>query len=890
MKNISQRDAESLLPRILPRLRVVRGPDERGEYVAWCEFHLDGKGTPPHQPNLNVSERGFICHACGESGGLHRLAEKLGIELQSNAPDEIAFNYQDEDSTLLYQVVRLPGKKFRQRRPDGSGGWTWKLGEVRRVLYHLHDLVKRTEERVWIVEGEKDADRLASLGLLATTNAGGAGKWRPDYSETLADRDVVIVPDNDDPGHQHAEKVARSLKDKAASVKILKLPELEPKGDVSDWMDVGGTVEQLISLAEATPKWEADNSTIRDAKKEIDNSGKESMAVSIINIVEEEGVELFHDERPEPFARVSLREGRKIMALSSKNFDRWLSQLIWTRLGKVPGSEALKSAKNALAGKACHDGPQHRLSVRVARQNDAIWIDLDGVKAVKVTTEGWEVVDEPPILFRPQSSTKPLPLPESKGDPFKLLDFTNISNDNTAFLLMCYLVAAIVPDIAVPALIVHGVQGAAKTTLLRLIRRLIDPSRIETSGSVKDEQEFALSAWQNRCLFFDNLTGIPVWLSNAICRAVTGDGWSTRTLYSNEDITIFEFQRIIGLAGINQVAQNADLLDRSVIIELDPIPLAARRPEGEFWGEFEHASPAILGGLLDALVVAMQAVDKLEHDELPRMADFARWGAAAAVGLEKDPDDFRQAYDENISRQSVAAIEASPVAETVVAFMEDRNDWVGSVSELYGSLKGVADGMEISTKARSWPASPSALSRKLKEAEPPLRGLGIEILRPGRTATARKVCLRRILHDHQDDIPANAKASLTAMTAYDGIENNTVTTHASDIANESGCSDGNDGISPTSVFRKRLPANPQAWPDDALVLLETEKERLIREGEDPFSARRVAKEEILRRNRIALEQRLDSRDDSTILSDSDEGVQDAEEDREHGGETSGAHS
>jgi hypothetical protein len=161
------------------------------------------------------------------------------------------YDYTDERGTLLYQVVRYDPKDFRQRRPDGKGGWTWSLGDVRRVLYRLPQLVESAADGrpVFIVEGEKDADNLAGLGLVATTCAMGAGKWRPEYGEALAGRSVVILPDNDEPGRAHAEAVLRALEPVAASVKVLRLAGLPPKGDVSDWLAAGGTKEELLTLA-----------------------------------------------------------------------------------------------------------------------------------------------------------------------------------------------------------------------------------------------------------------------------------------------------------------------------------------------------------------------------------------------------------------------------------------------------------------------------------------------------------------------------------------------------------------------------------------------------------------------------------------------------------------
>jgi hypothetical protein len=165
-------------------------------------------------------------------------------------------DYLDERGEFLYQVVRLEPKSFRQRRPDGEGSWIWNLEGIRRVPYRLPELLEADQdETVFVFEGEGDVDLARDDGLVATTNAGGAGKWRPEYSEHLRGRPVVVVPDNDKPGRKHGEQVARSTYSKAASLKVLHLPGLPEGGDYSEWRERGGTAQKLRRLAREEPEW-----------------------------------------------------------------------------------------------------------------------------------------------------------------------------------------------------------------------------------------------------------------------------------------------------------------------------------------------------------------------------------------------------------------------------------------------------------------------------------------------------------------------------------------------------------------------------------------------------------------------------------------------------------
>jgi hypothetical protein len=161
------------------------------------------------------------------------------------------YSYRDEQGDEMFQVVRLDGKNFRQRRPDGAGGWIWNLEGVRRVLYRLPELIEAVTagREVFVVEGEKDVETLRGHGLDATTNPGGAGQWRQEYCRYLEGATVVIVPDGDLPGRRHAAYVAEALQGTAASVRILELPGSLEHGDVTDWLNTGHTVSELQELA-----------------------------------------------------------------------------------------------------------------------------------------------------------------------------------------------------------------------------------------------------------------------------------------------------------------------------------------------------------------------------------------------------------------------------------------------------------------------------------------------------------------------------------------------------------------------------------------------------------------------------------------------------------------
>jgi hypothetical protein len=712
---------------------------------------------PAHQddsPSLSLAEGDdgrvlVTCHAGCETEDIVaalglRLVDLFNNDRGSQMSTPVAtYDYRDEQGALLYQVCRFPSKRFGVRQPAEKGEWKWNVEDVRRVLYKLPELLTQPEAQVFVVEGEKDADRLCALDLVATTNPMGAGKWRDEYSTCLRNRDVVILPDNDTPGHQHADDVARSLTGIASSIKILELPGLLEKGDVSDWL-MTHSKQELLTLVADAPVYVGEQGALHGTRGEDEShkggGGRQSLAKQLIPIVIDLGVELFHDQRGDTFAAVPIGRGRRIVSLRSRALSDWLSQVCWKQLARALGSEQRASVCNTLSGIAAYDGPLHELHVRCADYEGAFWMDLDGQRAVRVEPGKWEIVEQPPIMFRWFPHQRPLPDPVPGGDPALVLSFVNLRDDGDRVLFLVYSVVGCVPSIPIAVLVLHGIQGCTKTTMLKIIKALLDPSAVAVRGGVHDQSEFALAAFHNRVLFFDNLTSVPDWLSDALCRAATGEGWSKRTLYTDDDATVLEYRGLVGLAGINLVAERADLLDRSLIMELAPISPNERREERELWDQFEIARPQIFGGLLDALSRAMQVEPGIMLRSKPRMADFARWGAAAAVGLHLNPGDFLRAYARNVERQNEAAVVESPVAQAVLAFMAGRDRWQGTPASLYEKLDVLAAGASVDTRSKRWPRSASWLSRRLREVEPNLLAMGIEVeIAAGRTAGSREI-------------------------------------------------------------------------------------------------------------------------------------------------------
>jgi P4 family phage/plasmid primase-like protien len=252
------------LNEILSRLHEAKKTANGWE--AHCPAHEDKNASL----SITEGQDGRILLHCHAGCTIEQIVSALGLKLPDLFPVRKApapgtaridktYDYPDATGNLLFQVVRFDPKGFRQRRPDGNGGWIWKMTGVQRVLYRLPAVIEAVKagQVIFLVEGEKDADALVSIGLCGTCNPGGAGKWLPQYTETLTGAHVVIIADRDDPGRKHAALVAAELHGKATSLKALELPDHGDQKikDAADWLAAGGTAEELKAIVEAAPVW-----------------------------------------------------------------------------------------------------------------------------------------------------------------------------------------------------------------------------------------------------------------------------------------------------------------------------------------------------------------------------------------------------------------------------------------------------------------------------------------------------------------------------------------------------------------------------------------------------------------------------------------------------------
>jgi hypothetical protein len=436
------------------------------------------------------------------------------------------------------------------------------------------------------------------------------------------------------------------------------------------------------------------------------------------------GAELFHTPEREAFATVAVDGHRETWSLKSTPFRLWLRSCYFGATGAAPNSQAIQDALGVLESRALFVGPELRVFVRLAWHDGAIYLDLanDRWEAVRITPRGWEIVTDPAVRFRRTKGMALLPHPVHGWALDALRPFVNVAREGDWVLVVAWLLAAVRPAGPYPILALHGEQGSAKSSMARALRALIDPNTSPLRAEPRDGRDVMIGAKNAWCLAYDNLSSLPGWLSDALCRLSTGGGFATRELYTDDEEVLFEAQRPVILNGIEEVASQGDLLDRMLVLDLPGIEEDQRRREDTFNQAFEAARPQILGALLDAVSGALRELPNVRLQTYPRMADFAAWAVAGMTALGWPPDIFRTAYAANRERSHDVALEASQLAAEVRA-LAGKGPWEGTASDLLRVLNEQAD--ESVRRQRSWPASPRAASNTLRRLKPDLRAVGV---------------------------------------------------------------------------------------------------------------------------------------------------------------------
>jgi hypothetical protein len=479
-----------------------------------------------------------------------------------------------------------------------------------------------------------------------------------------------------------------------------------------------------------------------------------------------ESAKLFHAADHGAYADVTVDGHRETHRVGGTSFRQWILREYFRATQSAPGSEALLSAISTIAARAVFDGGERTVHVRVGGYEGRTYLDLGDPtwRVVEIDAGGWRVIENPPVRFHRASGMKSLPIPVSGGSIDSLRRFLNVKSDADFVLVVACLLAWMRGCGPFPALVFVGEGGTAKTTAARFIRSLLDPNAAALRALPREERDLYIAANNGHVLAFDNVSNMPAWLSDAFCRIATGGGFAVRQHYKDQDEVLFEATRPILLTAIEDIVNRPDLIDRCVLVTLEPIDEDRRREERELQAEFEAERPRILGALLDAVATGLGMLPRTKLRRLPRMADFAMWATACESAF-WSPGTFLAAYWDNRRDAMETAIEGDAVAAAIQKMMASRTErtaWTGTATDLLEILNDqVGEGI---VKSKGWPANASALGGRLREIAPSLRSVGININVDNRKGKRRNrmIEISPMLSAAE---PENAGLTLSALSA-----------------------------------------------------------------------------------------------------------------------------
>jgi hypothetical protein len=476
---------------------------------------------------------------------------------------------------------------------------------------------------------------------------------------------------------------------------------------------------------------------------------------------------IFLDEYKIPHAAVMVNDHLEVLPIGESRFKNWVRRIIAKEYKiNVISSTVIDEVANALVAEAQFDTPgteEKVLSLRFATDPDGDpfkWFyDLSNKdhEFIAITSEGYKIVRNM-IVFRRFNHQLPQVYPDPTYPPDIFDQFMNLLNvkEEDRLLLKCYVIATFIPNLEKAVLMVHGEQGTAKSMLEALLIMLISPTLMKTVTPQTKLDQFIQLLSHHPVVYFDNLSRIPGWMSDLLCRAVTGDAFSKRKHYTNDDDVIYVLMRAIGFNGINLAATKPDLLDRGLIIQTDTIREDNKRLKSAIWKEFYRIRPQLLGYIMDLLVKVLKwkkdNPDTSLVKKLPRMADWGEWCEIIAHCMGEKDGGFMKAYRANINLQTEEVVEGSDLAFAIRALV-DRFDakepqFSGTPTELLTRLNLIADANNIDRRNKYWPKTAARLGRSLKLLQRTLREIGIEVSWDKDTSTknnTRIIIIRKLI-------------------------------------------------------------------------------------------------------------------------------------------------
>lgn len=445
-----------------------------------------------------------------------------------------------------------------------------------------------------------------------------------------------------------------------------------------------------------------------------------------------ESVELFKNEVNEPFA--TLENGNTVK-INSTLFKDWLIMAYYKQTDKYLKDSQVKDIGNHIRSMAIYgnSNKKHKVFNRIGHSadNESVFIDLvdENNNFIEINKDGWSVVTskKSKVKFERNQNMQSLPYPTGKGDINKLWQHTNITNDTDKKLVLAWLINCFIPFNGYPVLVFYGGQGTAKSTTQSNLRDLIDPSTNNLRIKSNSADFLGIQAINNYMVSLENLgsgrEGLSANEQNTLCSISTGGSISERKKYTDNEESMKVVKNPIMLNGISSFVTAQDLIDRSVILELEAIQTINRIDDTDIKQAFIKDKPEVLGALLDLTANVFKILPSIKSNELPRMAGYGKIGLALERIMDWD-NSFLECYKNNQHESITEVLDSEPVMIVLRGFLSNRgNNWVGYWKDLLGFLKDEAPSHNFTLEK----ITPRGLSAKIKQNARVLKTVGIGV-------------------------------------------------------------------------------------------------------------------------------------------------------------------
>lgn len=488
------------------------------------------------------------------------------------------------------------------------------------------------------------------------------------------------------------------------------------------------TLRELINpkVVKSVAKWMELNQEPGESK----HAARLKLLFSLI-----EGFEYFVNDKGEPYVSLQVEDTWQTLQVKSSLFKNYVKLAYHQATNELLSNETCDGVLDIVAARAAKT--KRDVYVRFGWHDHKVYLDLANEKwqVAEIDSEGWRILDKSPIAFRRDKAMKPLPVPVTGGSLADLFTCVNAQSAADRIGYISWLLSAFHPTGTLPILSVTGSHGSGKSATIKKLKSLTDDSSVALCSKPRDERDIAIAMKNSAVVAYDNLSGLPEWISDAFCRVCDKAGFRTRLLRTDDEEALFSERRSLMVSGIDNPASRADLADRCINVQLESIE--AKETEQELDARFEDKRAGILGALLDVVAAGLKVLPDTKADATIRMADFCRWIVACEPALGWEPGTFLEFYKQNRQELTEENLDDDSFASALIRQCKGPAPWAVSADELMGVLT------PPSMFDPTWPKNAKAIGAHVKRIIPSLHAIGIDVKRM-RSRTKRWFEFRRV--------------------------------------------------------------------------------------------------------------------------------------------------